>query len=176
MSVTNPTSMTVTDEARLDRRDIEMSFEDLTLERDRLREELEQSRSGPKRRRLPDTRRSITHKFSISGHEGYITVGLYEDGNPGEMFIKMAMMGSTVSGLVDTIAVLTSLALQYGVPVRKLADKLQHTRFEPSGHTTNSAIPLACSISDYVFTWLEKIFTEELGNDQQSGGSGFDAS
>ncbi len=176
MSETNPTSMSAAEAANMDQPNVEVSFEDLMLERDRLREEIEQSRSGPRRRRLPDTRRSITHKFSISGHEGYITAGLYDDGTPGEVFIKMAKMGSTVSGLVDTIAVLTSLALQYGVPVGKLADKFQHTRFEPSGHTTNSAIPIACSISDYVFAWLGRTFTEDFGNDQQSSGSRSDAS
>ena len=123
---------------------------------------------SPSRRRLPDTRRSITHKFSISGHEGYLTVGVYDDGQPGELFIKMAKQGSTVSGLVDTIAVLTSLALQYGVPVETLARKFEHTRFEPSGHTTNrDEIPVASSISDYVFSWLGlrfcDVFREERG-------------
>ena len=112
--------------------------------------------------RLPDTRQSITHKFSISGHEGYLTVGLYQDGRPGEVFIKMAKQGSTVSGLVDTIAVLTSLALQYGVPVESLAKKFEHSRFEPSGHTVNRDIPVASSISDYVFTWLGLRFSESF--------------
>jgi ribonucleoside-diphosphate reductase alpha chain len=114
------------------------------------------------RKRLPHTRQSITHKFSISGHEGYLTVGLYEDGQPGEVFIKMAKQGSTVSGLVDTIAILTSLVLQYGAPVESLARKFQHTRFEPSGHTNNRAIATASSISDYVFTWLGLRFSGDF--------------
>jgi ribonucleoside-diphosphate reductase alpha chain len=149
--------------------DVQASFNDLALERGGLSDKLEQPQFRPNRKRLPDTRRSITHKFSISGHEGYITAGLYDDGTPGEVFIKMAKMGSTVSGLVDTIAVLTSLALQYGVPVTKLASKFEHTRFEPSGHTTNSAIPMANSISDYLFRWLGRAFTEESGNELESG-------
>jgi ribonucleoside-diphosphate reductase alpha chain len=127
-------------------------------------QEVESSRSAAAksrdRKRLPNTRQSITHKFSISGHEGYVTVGLYEDGQPGEVFIKMAKQGSTISGLVDTIAILTSLALQYGVPVESLARKFEHTRFEPSGHTNNLEIPLASSIADYVFTWLGLRFSD----------------
>lgn len=127
-----------------------------------LQRELEEARRGPHRRKLADTRRSITHKFNISGHEGYVTAGLYEDGTPGEVFIKMAKQGSTISGLVDTIAILTSLALQYGVPVAQLARKFEHTRFEPSGHTTNTEIPHAASISDYVFRWLRNVFCEGM--------------
>ena len=122
----------------------------------------EQPRLAPQRKRLPDTRQSITHKFSVSGHEGYLTVGLYEDGTPGELFIKMARQDSTMSGLVDTIAVLVSMALQFGVPADRLAEKFQNTRFEPSGHTTNREIPLASSISDYVFTWLGLHFSESF--------------
>jgi ribonucleoside-diphosphate reductase alpha chain len=142
------------------------TVDELTAEVDRLRDELEKAQHGPHRKRLPDTRDSVTHKFSISGHEGYLTVGLYEDGQPGELFIKMAKQGSTVSGLVDTIAVLTSLALQYGVPVDQLSRKFAHSRFEPSGHTTNPAIPVADSIADYVFTWLGMRFAEELQNER----------
>jgi ribonucleoside-diphosphate reductase alpha chain len=133
---------------------------------DQLNAEVESLRCALEKRRdrvrLPDTRPSVTHKFSISGHEGYITVGLYPDGRPGEVFIKMAKQGSTVSGLVDTIAVLTSLALQYGVPIENLAIKFQHSRFEPSGHTVNREIPLASSISDYVFTWLGLRFSDDF--------------
>ena len=133
----------------------------LEAEVERLQSELEEARGKPERRRLADTRQSITHKFSICGYEGYITAGLYEDGTPGEVFIKMAKQGSSVSGLVDTIAVLTSLALQYGMPVEQLARKFEHTRFEPSGHTTNPDIEVAASISDYVFSWLGLLFSEE---------------
>ncbi|MHB9080394.1 MAG: TSCPD domain-containing protein [Pirellulaceae bacterium] len=123
----------------------------------------------PQRRRLPDTRSSVTHKFSVSGHEGYITVGLYPDGGntPAEVFIRMAKQGSTIAGLVDTIAILTSLALQYGVTVDSLARKFQHTRFEPSGRTTNPEIPEASSISDYVFTWLGLTFSEEFRQERE---------
>ena len=136
-------------------------LDSLQAEVERLQKELEEARGKPERKRLADTRQSITHKFSICGHEGYITAGLYEDGTPGEVFIKMAKQGSTVSGLVDTIAILMSLALQYGVPVEQLARKFEHTRFEPSGHTTNPEIQVASSISDYVFTWLGLQFSEE---------------
>ncbi len=115
----------------------------------------------PIRRKLPDERRAITHKFSISGHEGYLTVGLYEDGSPGEIFLKMAKEGSTVSGLMDTIATMTSIALQHGVPLRTLVDKFSHTRFEPSGFTTNREIPFAKSVTDYVFRWLGNRFLAE---------------
>lgn len=141
-------------------REAEAKVRDLTDEVERLQAELADARNRrPQRNRLPDTRRSITHKFSIAGHEGYITVGLYEDGSPGEVFIRMAKMGSTVRGLVDTIAVLSSLALQYGVPVEDLARKFQNTRFEPSGHTKNPEIVTASSITDYIFTWLSQTFS-----------------
>jgi ribonucleoside-diphosphate reductase alpha chain len=106
------------------------------------------------RRKLPDERESITHKFSIGGHEGYITVGKYEDGAPGEIFITMAKEGSTISGLMDSFATMTSLALQHGVPLQLLVDKFTHTRFEPSGFTKNPEIPMAKSIMDYIFKWL----------------------
>jgi ribonucleoside-diphosphate reductase alpha chain len=108
----------------------------------------------PFRRRLPDTRQSITHKFSVAGHEGYLTVGLYEDGQPGEMFITMAKEGSTVGGLMDVIGTCTSMALQYGVPLITLVDKFRHARFEPSGMTSNRDIPFAKSLIDYIFCWL----------------------
>jgi ribonucleoside-diphosphate reductase alpha chain len=106
------------------------------------------------RRRLPDERRSITHKFSIGGHEGYITVGMYDDGAPGEIFVTMAKEGSVVSGLMDSFATAISMSLQYGVPLKVLSDKFSHTRFEPSGFTGNPDIPIAKSISDYLFRWL----------------------
>jgi ribonucleoside-diphosphate reductase alpha chain len=106
------------------------------------------------RRRLPDERRSITHKFSIGGHEGYMTVGMYEDGTPGELFVTMAKEGSVVSGLMDNFATMISMSLQYGVPLKVLSDKFSHTRFEPSGFTGNPEIPIAKSITDYIFRWL----------------------
>jgi ribonucleoside-diphosphate reductase alpha chain len=108
----------------------------------------------PFRRRLPDTRQSITHKFSVQAHEGYLTVGLYEDGQPGELFITMAKEGSTVGGLMDVIGTCTSMALQYGVPLITLVDKFRHARFEPSGMTSNQDIPFAKSLIDYIFCWL----------------------
>jgi ribonucleoside-diphosphate reductase alpha chain len=110
------------------------------------------------RRRLPDERRSVTHKFDISGHEGYITAGMYDDGSVGEIFIRMAKEGSVVSGLMDSFATAISLALQYGVPLEVLVDKFSHTRFEPSGITRNPDIPIAKSIMDYLFRWLQLKF------------------
>jgi ribonucleoside-diphosphate reductase alpha chain len=108
----------------------------------------------PLRRRLPDTRASITHKFDIAGHEGYLTVGLFEDGLPGEVFITMAKQGSTIGGLMDTIATLISLNLQYGVPLEAIVRKFEHMRFEPSGFTMNSDIPMAKSFVDYIVRWM----------------------
>jgi ribonucleoside-diphosphate reductase alpha chain len=108
----------------------------------------------PVRHRMPDTRTSLTHKFEIAGHEGYITVGLYEDGQPGELFITMSKEGSTIGGLMDTVGTLTSIALQYGVPLESLVKKFAYQRFEPSGFTKNSDIRHATSITDYVFRWL----------------------
>ena len=113
-----------------------------------------QAQAKPFRRRLPDTRQSITHKFSVTGHEGYLTVGLYEDGQPGELFITMAKEGSTVGGLMDVIGTCTSMALQYGVPLITLVDKFRHARFEPAGMTSNKDIPFAKSLIDYIFCWL----------------------
>jgi ribonucleoside-diphosphate reductase alpha chain len=112
----------------------------------------------PLRRRLPDTRHATTHKFDVAGHEGYITVGLYEDGAPGEIFIRMAKEGSTIGGLMDTIATLVSVSLQYGVPVESLVRKFEHVRFEPSGMTHNPEIPFAKSLVDYIFRWLAMEF------------------
>jgi ribonucleoside-diphosphate reductase alpha chain len=108
----------------------------------------------PIRRKLPDERQSVTHKFSIAGHEGYITVGMYEDGAPGEVFIAMAKEGSTISGLMDTLATSISYGLQYGVPLKFFVDKFSHVRFEPSGWTNNPQVPYAKSIIDYIFRWL----------------------
>jgi ribonucleoside-diphosphate reductase alpha chain len=117
---------------------------------------------APRRRKLPDERNSITHKFDIGGHEGYITVGLYEDGQPGELFLTMAKEGSTISGFADAFAQAISYALQYGVPLHDLVDKFSHVRFEPSGMTRNPEIRFAKSIVDYIFRWLaSKFLTEE---------------
>jgi ribonucleoside-diphosphate reductase alpha chain len=112
----------------------------------------------PHRHRLPSERTAVTHKFDVAGHEGYITVGLYPDGQPGEIFLKMAKEGSTVSGLMDTFATSVSLALQYGVPLRDLVNKFAHVRFEPSGFTGNQEIPIAKSIVDYIFRWMGSRF------------------
>jgi ribonucleoside-diphosphate reductase alpha chain len=114
----------------------------------------------PARRHLPDERQSITHKFSIAGHEGYITVGMFEDGTAGELFITMSKEGSTISGLMDSLATSVSIALQYGVPLKVLVDKFSHARYEPSGFTNNPEIPIAKSVSDYIFRWLGKKFLE----------------
>src|ERR1700731_2419037 len=137
---------------------------DVTAERDELQkrileleEELRMLRGKldePLRHRMPDTRLSLTPKFEIAGHEGYITVGLYEDGQPGELFIQMSKEGSTIGGLMDTVATLTSIALQYGVPLQSLVRKFAYQRFEPSGFTKNPDIRSATSITDYVFRWL----------------------
>jgi ribonucleoside-diphosphate reductase alpha chain len=108
----------------------------------------------PVRRRLPDEREAITHKFSIAGHEGYITVGKFEDGTAGELFITMSKEGSTVSGLMDSFATGISLALQYGVPLKVLVNKFSHSRYEPSGITNNPEVRFAKSITDYIFRWL----------------------
>jgi ribonucleoside-diphosphate reductase alpha chain len=112
----------------------------------------------PTRRKLPDERPSITHKFDIAGHEGYITVGLFEDGTPGEIFLTMAKEGSTISGFADAFAQAISYALQYGVPLQVLVDKFSHARFEPSGMTKNPEIRFAKSIVDYIFRWMATKF------------------
>jgi ribonucleoside-diphosphate reductase alpha chain len=112
----------------------------------------------PKRRKLPDERNSITHKFDISGHEGYITVGMFDDGQPGEIFLTMAKEGSTISGFADAFAQAISYALQYGVPLQVLVDKFSHARFEPSGMTKNPEVRFAKSIVDYIFRWMATKF------------------
>ena len=114
--------------------------------------------TGPIRRRLPDERAAITHKFDIAGHEGYITVGLFEDGTPGELFLVMAKEGSTISGFADAFAQAISYALQYGVPLQDLVDKFSHVRFEPSGMTKNPDVRFAKSIVDYIFRWMATKF------------------
>jgi ribonucleoside-diphosphate reductase alpha chain len=122
----------------------------------------------PERRKLPAERAAITHKFSIGGHEGYLTVGLYEDGQPGELFVTMAKEGSTISGLMDAFATDISYALQYGVPLKFFVDKFSHVRFEPSGWTGNPQVPYAKSIMDYIFRWMGAKFLppEELPADE----------
>ncbi|HEX7021058.1 MAG TPA: hypothetical protein VF159_13660, partial [Gemmatimonadaceae bacterium] len=114
--------------------------------------------AAPRRRKLPDERQAITHKFDIAGHEGYITVGLFEDGMPGEIFLVMAKEGSTISGFADAFAQAISYALQYGVPLQDLVDKFSHVRFEPSGMTKNPDVRFAKSIVDYIFRWLAAKF------------------
>ena len=133
-----------------ERDDLEKRILDLEEELDMLRGKLDK----PLRHRMPDTRMSLTHRFEIAGHEGYITVGLYEDGQPGELFITMSKEGSTIGGLMDTVGTLTSIALQYGVPLEGLVKKFAYQRFEPSGFTKNPDIRTATSITDYVFRWL----------------------
>src|SRR5206468_4148240 len=128
----------------------------------------EENPEGPPRavrHRLPEERASITHKFNVGGHEGYITVGLYPDQSPGEIFITMAKEGSTVSGLMDSFACAISIALQHGVPLKLVCEKFAHTRFEPSGWTSNPDIGFAKSIMDYIFRWLHLRF---LTGQQQS--------
>jgi ribonucleoside-diphosphate reductase alpha chain len=122
---------------------------------------------GTKRRKLPAERNSITHKFSVGGHEGYITVGMYADGHPGEIFIKMAKEGSTLSGIMDAFALSVSISLQYGVPLRALVDKFVNSRFEPSGYTGNPRIRYAKSVVDYIGRWLggKFISPDYLDND-----------
>ena len=118
------------------------------------KQELRAARGKPVRHKMPDTRMSLTHRFEIAGHEGYITVGLFEDGMPGELFVTMSKEGSTIGGLMDTVGTLTSIALQYGVPLESLVKKFAYQRFEPSGFTKNPDIRNATSITDYVFRWL----------------------
>ncbi len=121
---------------------------------------LNEARRSPFRRRMPATRNSLTHKFEVAGHEGYLTVGMYEDGSPGELFITMAKEGSTVGGTMDAFGTAISLCLQYGVPVRELCQKFAHSRFEPSGFTKNPDIPMAKSLVDYIFRWLNITFPD----------------
>src|SRR5213593_3455867 len=131
-----------------------------TSKDERKEQKAEAKESLPFRRKLPDERKSITHKFDIAGHEGYITVVMYEDEQPGEIFITMSKEGSTISGLMDSFATAVSMALQYGVPLRVLVDKFSHMRFEPSGFTKNPDIPMAKSIMDYIFRWLATKFLD----------------
>ena len=118
-----------------------------------------------RRNRLPDVRPSTTHKFSVGSHEGYLTVGLYPNGQPGEIFVTMAKEGSPVSGLINSFAQAISIGLQYGVPLRVFCEKFSYTRFEPSGWTGNPAIPQASSVMDYIFRWLHKKFYSDNPDD-----------
>lgn len=126
-------------------------------------QEVSRARDLPKpyRKRLPEERQAITHKFSVGGHEGYITVGMFEDGTPGEIFLVMSKEGTVVSGLMDSFATAISLALQFGVPLEVLINKFSHTRFEPSGMTSNPQIPMAKSVVDYIFRWLASKFLDK---------------
>jgi len=133
------------------------------------KKEAEKVVSAPRRERLPDTRQSITHKFSVSGHEGYITVGLYPDGRPGELFITMAKEGSTVGGMMDCFGTAISMSLQYGVPLEVYVDKFSHTRFEPMGYTKNPDILIAKSIVDYIFRWLGITFLSDHREGSKGG-------
>jgi len=137
----------------------------LTDESQRLQAQLEEARCTPARKRLPDTRRSITHKFEISETKGYLTVGLFEDGTPGELFVKVAKEGSTIAGLCDAVGILTSMALQFGMPLEAIADKLSHSRFEPAGYTRNPDIRIAKSVVDYMFRWLRLQFSDTDNED-----------
>jgi ribonucleoside-diphosphate reductase alpha chain len=125
----------------------------------------------PQREFLPDERKSITHKFRVGEQEGYITVGLYDDGRPGEIFVKINKEGSTVSGLTDAVAKLASIALQYGVPLDDLAPKMRNTRFEPYGPTGNPQVPWATSVVDYIFHWLQVRFGVEQGTGNAEEGA-----
>jgi ribonucleoside-diphosphate reductase alpha chain len=116
---------------------------------------------GPVRRKMPDTRHSITHKFDIEGHEGYITVGMFDDGQPGEVFVSIAKQGSTTAGLCEAFGRAISYTLQYGVPLRDLVQRFSYMRFEPMGRTMNREIPVAQSLVDYIFRWLASQFLSE---------------
>jgi ribonucleoside-diphosphate reductase alpha chain len=132
------------------------------------------------RHRLPDERVGRTHHFSIAGHEGYLTVGLYPNGQPGEIFIRMAKEGSTIAGLMECFGTVVSVSLQHGVPLKVLCDKLSHTRFEPSGWTGNEELGYAKSIMDYLFRWMElrflsgkqlPLFTQQMAVVERQGGA-----
>src|SRR5712691_10866290 len=135
-----------------------------SLDKEKKKEVAADSEPKAVRRKLPDERKAVTHKFDVGGHEGYLTVGLFEDGTPGELFVTMAKEGSTISGLMDAFATQTSYALQFGVPVKFMVDKFSHMRFEPSGFTKNKEIPIAKSIVDYIFRWMASHF---LGIEEQ---------
>jgi len=144
-------------------RDGSKKAQPVVIKPDKVAKEEKSEKWEPVRRKLPDERKSITHKFSIAGLDGYITVGMYEDGTPGEIFITIAKQGSVISGLMDCFATAVSIALQYGVPLRVLVEKFAHVRFEPSGYSSNPQIGYAKSIVDYIFRWLAlKFLTEKI--------------
>ncbi|KKR25596.1 MAG: ribonucleoside-diphosphate reductase, ribonucleoside-diphosphate reductase alpha chain, partial [Candidatus Peregrinibacteria bacterium GW2011_GWE2_39_6] len=146
------------------------NLEDNEFEPAEVQQVVEKIIRKPFRRKLSNERRSLTHKFSIQGHEGYITVGLYEDGQPGEIFIKMSKEGSTLSGIMDAFALSVSLNLQYGVPLEVLVSKFSHSRFEPAGMTQNSEIPMVKSIMDYLGRWLAlKFLPKEMAKKYHNG-------
>ena len=139
-------------------RDGSKRMQPLNTSKDKTPEGAQAVASQPVRRKLPDERHARTHKFDIAGHEGYVTVGLFEDGTPGEIFLVMAKEGSTISGFADAFAQAISYALQYGVPLQVLVDKFSHVRFEPSGVTKNPDVRIAKSIVDYIFRWMATKF------------------
>jgi len=140
----------------------ESEVRELTEQIEDLQKQLREARTAPVRQRLPATRASVTHRFTIgSDDKGYVTVGSYEDGRPGEVFIKMAREGTTIGGLMGVTGLLTSILLQHGIPLENLVNKLAHTRFEPSGFTSNPGIPIAKSPVDYIFRWLGQQFGEQ---------------
>ncbi len=146
-------------------RDNSKRLQPLNTEENKSESSIEEITSGPTRVRMPETRNSRIHKFEVNGHEGYIIVGLYDNGTPGEVFIKMSKQGSTLGGVMDSLAVLISISLQYGVPLKVLTNKFKHTKFEPQGMTLNPKIPFASSIIDYIFRYLALEFLgEENGN------------
>ena len=172
-TVNMPTDTTVEDIAEAYRWGWEMGLKALAIyrdgskqsqplstqsEADKAAEKEKAATARPKRERLPDTRQSMTHKFNVGGHEGYINVGLYPDGRPGELFLTMAKEGSTVGGMMDAFGTAISMSLQYGVPLEVLVNKFSHMRFEPMGHTTNPDIRIAKSVVDYIFRWLGNTF------------------
>ena len=169
-TVNMPSSSTVEDVVSVYVEAWKMGLKSVTIYRDGCKKAQPLSTKGalevvdePTRSRLPDEREAIVHKFSIGGHEGYVTLGKFPNGDPGEIFVTMAKQGSTISGLVDTVATLTSIALQYGVPLKVLIDKFSHARFEPYGHTPNPDIRIASSVVDYIFRWLGTKFPKDNG-------------
>jgi len=174
-TVNMPTDATVEDVARIYLDSWKLGLKAVAIYRDGCKKsqplntgadkaaEVEEGVGRPQRRRLPADCRSIRHKFDVAGHEGYIHVGFFDDGAPGEIFIKMAKEGSTISGLMDTIATLTSMSMQYGVPLDALVNKFAHVRFEPAGFTKNPEIPVAKSLTDYIFRFLGTRFGGEAG-------------